>query len=158
MQYNEYGPIGMYFDEFEVGMTYRTRGRTISTADIVQFASLTGDFNPIHMNATLSSDANQFGKRVAHGMLSLSYAVGQATQLGFLDQTSIAFREMSTKFSNPVFDGDTIYLELEVKELKALPRLGGGNVIMDVKIVNQDGKIVQKGSWTMLMASKPEGS
>ncbi|MEM6530876.1 MAG: MaoC/PaaZ C-terminal domain-containing protein, partial [Chloroflexota bacterium] len=145
----------MYFEEFEVGTKMKTRGRTITEADLVNFAGLTGDYNPMHTSAAYA-EGTMFGKRVAHGMLSLSYAVGQAYQLGFLEQTVLAFRELDMKFSQPVLIGDTIHVELEVKELKPMARLGGGNVVMGVKIVNQDGKTVQKGNWTMLMAFTPE--
>ncbi|MEL6151899.1 MAG: MaoC/PaaZ C-terminal domain-containing protein [Chloroflexota bacterium] len=155
MRENEYGPVGMYFEEFEVGTKMKTRGRTITEADLVNFAGLTGDYNPMHTSAAYAENT-MFGKRVAHGMLSLSYAVGQAYQLGFLEQTVLAFRELDMKFSQPVLIGDTIHVELEVKEVKPMARLGGGNVVMGVKIVNQDGKTVQKGNWTMLMAFAPE--
>lgn len=154
MKHNEHGPIGWYFEDFEVGMTLRTRGRTITESDITNFAGVTGDYNPLHTSETYAK-TTQFGQRIAHGMLAMSFAVGQAYQLGFLEQTILAFRELEMKFSQPVFIGDTLHVELEVKETKDMARLGGGNVVMGVKIVNQDGKTVQKGSWTMLMASKP---
>lgn len=155
MRQNEHGPVGMYFEEFEVGMTMRTRGRTITDADVVNFAALTGDYNPMHTSATYAQ-TTQFGQRIAHGMLSVSFAVGQAYQLGFLEQTVLAFRDIEMKFSHPVYIGDTMHVELEVAETKAMKRLGGGIVTMDIKIVNQDGKVVQKGTWTMLMASQPD--
>ncbi len=154
MRQNDYGPVGLYFEEFEVGMTLRTRGRTITEADIVSFAGLTGDYNPMHTSKTFA-ETTEFGQRVAHGMLALSYAVGQAYQLGFLEQTTLAFRELEMKFSLPVLIGDTLHVDIAVKETKPMARLGGGLVVMGAKVVNQDGKTVQRGSWTMLMASKP---
>lgn len=157
MRQNDYGPVGLYFEEFEVGMTMRSRGRTITEADVVSFAGLTGDYNPMHTSAKYAQ-TTEFGQRVAHGMLSLSYAVGQAYQLGFLEQTTLAFRELEMKFSLPVLLGDTIHVDIAVKETKPMARLGGGVVAMGVKVVNQDGKTVQKGTWTMLMASKPTES
>lgn len=155
MRENEFGPIGWYFEEFEVGATMRTRGRTITESDIINFAGVTGDYNPMHTSEPYAK-TTQFGQRIAHGMLAMSFAVGQAYQLGFLEQTILAFRELDMKFSLPVFIGDTLHIELEVKETKPMARLGGGNVTMGVKIVNQHGKTVQKGNWTMLMAFKPE--
>jgi 3-hydroxybutyryl-CoA dehydratase len=155
MRQNEFGPVGMYFEEFEDGMTLVTRGRTITEADIVGFAGLTGDYNPMHTSQRYA-ESTPFGKRVAHGMLGISYAVGQAYQLGFLEQTILAFRELEMKFSNPILIGDTMHVELTVKELKPMKRLGGGVVTMDVKIVNQDGKTATRGTWSFLMASRPE--
>lgn len=147
-------PIGRFFEEYTVGDSMRTRGRTITEADIVQFGSLTGDFNPMHFDAEYMKN-HLLGQRVAHGMLTLSYAVGQAYQLGFLERTVLAFRGIEMKFSEPVFIGDTLHIELTVAEIKEASRLGGGIITFEVRIINQAGKAVQKGTWTVLIASKP---
>ncbi len=148
-------PIGLYYEEIEIGTELVTRGRTITEADLVSFAGLTGDYNPMHTNAEYMK-GSVFGQRIAHGMLTLSYAVGQAYQLGFMEQTVIAFRGLEMKFSLPVFIGDTLHTELKVREKKESRRMGGGWITLDVKIVNQEGKTVQSGEWTMLIAFKPE--
>jgi acyl dehydratase len=145
---------GLYFEEYELGRKLVTRGRTITESDIVQFGSLTGDFNPMHFDAEYMK-THMMGQRIAHGMLSLSYAVGQAYQLGFMEKTVLAFRALEMKFSQPVLIGDTLHVELSVKEMTPSPRLGGGMVKLDVKIINQDDKTVQSGTWTVLIASKP---
>ncbi|MEO8393435.1 MAG: MaoC/PaaZ C-terminal domain-containing protein [Chloroflexota bacterium] len=147
-------PIGLYFEDIEIGAVMETRGRTITEADLVQFAGLTGDYNPMHTDAEYMK-TSVFGQRVAHGMLTLSYAVGQAYQLGFMERTVIAFRGLEMKFSLPVFINDTIRVELVVREKTEARRLGGGWVVLDIKIVNQAGKTVQSGSWTVLLAFKP---
>ncbi len=148
------GPRGLYFEEFEIGQTMRSRGRTITEADLVQFAALTGDYNPMHTDAEYSKDSFM-GARVAHGMLSLSYAIGQAYQLGILERTVLGFRGLDIKFSSPVYIGDTIHAELKVTESKEARRLGGGLVTLDLRIVKQDGVIAQKGSMSLLMMSRP---
>lgn len=154
MKFQDDGPLGLYYEEFEVGQKLVTRGRTITEADIVQFAALTGDYNPMHTDAEYAKQS--FAKqRVAHGMLSLSYAVGQAYQLGVLERTTLAFRSVEMKFSLPVFIGDTIRAELTVAEKKDAARLGGGLVTLEMRIVNQEGKVVQKGTLELLMMSKP---
>jgi acyl dehydratase len=66
----------------------------------------------------------------------------------------LAFRELSCKFSLPIFIGDTIHVELEVTEKKAFRRLGGGNVVFKYSVRTQENKIVQRGDWTMLIKSK----
>jgi len=146
-------PVGLYFEEYEIGQKMTTRGRTITESDIVQFGALTGDFNPMHFDAAYMKD-HLLGQRVAHGMLTVSYAVGQAYQLGFMEQTVLAFRSMEMKFSTPVFIGDTIHVELTIIEKKEARRLGGGTVTMEVRIINQEAKVVQKGSWTVLIAAR----
>ncbi|MDX1990747.1 MAG: MaoC/PaaZ C-terminal domain-containing protein [bacterium] len=147
-------PQGLYFEDLEIGATMLTRGRTITEADIVAFAGLTGDYNPMHTDAEYMK-TSAFGQRVAHGMLTLSYAVGQAYQLGFMERTVMAFRGLEMKFSLPVFIGDTLHVELVVREKREMKRLGGGIVTLDVKIVNHEGKTVQSGSWEVMIALKP---
>ena len=146
-------PKGLYYEDYEIGQTMVTRGRTITESDIVQFAGLTGDYNPMHTDAEYMKDSI-FGKRIAHGMLTLSYAVGQAYQLGFMEGTILAFRGLEMKFSLPVFIGDTLHIELTVREKKDALRMGGGLITLDVKIINQEGKSVQSGSWTVLAKSR----
>ncbi len=147
--------VGLYFEEFEVGQRLVTRGRTITDSDLVQFAGLTGDFNPMHTDAEYMK-GSMFGQRIAHGLLSLSYAMGQAYQLGVLERTVLAFREIDMKFSAPVFIGDTIRAELTVLEKTEARRLGGGLVKFEMRILNQEGKVVQKGSISLLMAARPQ--
>lgn len=145
-------PVGYFFEDYEVGQTMTTRGRTITESDIVQFGSLTGDFNPMHFDADYMQD-HMLGSRVAHGMLTVSYAAGQAYQLGFLEQTVLSFRSIEMKFSQPVYIGDTVHVEIKVKEMKEAKRLGGGTVTLEIRIVNQHRKTVQKGEWVVLVAS-----
>jgi acyl dehydratase len=147
------GPVGLYFEDFEIGQRMVTRGRTITESDLVQFAGLTGDYNPMHTDAHYAQDSLA-GQRVAHGMLALSYAVGQAYQLGFMERTVLTFRGVEMKFSLPVFIGDTLHVEITVKEKKEARRLGGGILDFEVRIVNHDEKVVQKGIWTVLIASR----
>lgn len=146
-------PRGLYFEDLELGSQIVSVGRTITETDVVNFAGLSGDYNQIHTDESYAMEAG-FGKRVAHGLLVLSIASGLAVQTGFMEGTVIAFRDLETKFSTPVFFGDTIHVILEISELKALPKLGGGQVILKVTIRNQNGKAVQRGKWTMLIKSK----
>lgn len=149
---------GLYFEEFEPGQRITSPGRTITEADIVTFAGLTGDFNSIHTDAEFSRNT-PFGERVAHGLLGLSIASGLATRTGVLEQTVIAFREIGDwKFIRPVRIGDTVYARLEVKETKELRRIGGGSVVIEVSLVNQQGETTMKGNWTVLVAARPGAS
>jgi 3-hydroxybutyryl-CoA dehydratase len=145
---------GLYFEEFEVGLELETRGRTITETDIVNFAGVSGDFNPMHTNAAYAS-GTPFGQRVAHGLLGLSVASGLSYQMGFLEGTVLAFTGLDWKFRDPIFIGDTVRVQVKVAKLRAMQALGGGFVTFDVKVVNQDDKVTQKGEWTILVASKP---
>lgn len=148
-----YQPKGLYFEDFEIGLKLRTAGRTVTEADIVNFAGLSGDFNQIHTNAAHAA-ADTFGQRVAHGLLVQSIASGLAVQSGVIEGTVLAFRELEAKFSLPTYIGDTICVELEIIEKKAFPRLKGGNITMKYAVVNQKGDAVQRGNWVMLVKSR----
>jgi acyl dehydratase len=151
-----YQPRGLYFEDFEIGQKIATRGRTITETDIVGFAGVSGDFNPMHTDREYMK-THLLEKRVAHGLLVLGIASGLAYQLGIIDGTVLAFREVDEwKFSLPVYINDTVRAEIEVTELKEQRRLGGGLVTMKVRVLNQDDKVVQRGLWKMIVMSRPE--
>lgn len=145
---------GMYFEDIEVGRTLTTKGRTITEADIVSFAGLTGDFNPLHTDAEYAK-SSEYGQRIAHGALGLGVAIGLSYQLGFLEGTVIAFMSLEWKYRAPVFIGDTLHCEIAVTKTKPMPSAGGGLVVLDVKVLNQEDKVTQKGEWTVLVRSRP---
>lgn len=147
--------MGLYFEEFSVGQKLRTEQRTILEEDIMTFARVSGDDNRIHTDPEFSK-TTIFGKQVAHGLLGLAIASGLAWQTGILDGTVIAFREVKEwKFIKPVFIGDSIYVDLETIETKALPRIGGGAVTITLEVKNQNDEVCHRGLWTVLMMSKP---
>jgi len=148
--------MGLYFEEFSVGQKVTTEKRTVTEDDIMSFARVSGDDNRIHTDPEFSK-TTIFGKQIAHGLLGLAIASGLAWQTGILDGTVIAFREVKEwKFIKPVFIGDTIYTELETIETKALPRIGGGSVTITLEVKNQNEEVCHRGSWTVLMMSKPK--
>ena len=151
----DFKPRGMYFEDFEIGQQIVTAGRTITEADIMAFAGLSGDFNQLHTDAEFARQT-PFGQRIAHGLLVTSIASGLAAQTGILEGTTIAFREISEwKFSKPVFIGDTVHVVLEVVDLKPARRLGGGVVSIKVDVRNQRDESVMRGVWAVIMASRP---
>jgi 3-hydroxybutyryl-CoA dehydratase len=145
---------GLYFEEYEVGQSITSQGRTVTEADVVAFAALSGDWNPMHTDAEFAAQ-HPFGQRVAHGLLGLSIASGLAVRLGFLEETVLAFREIGEwKFSLPIYLGDTIHVRATVTGTKPMRRLGGGLVSLKVEILNQDDKAVQRGTWGVLVKSQ----
>jgi 3-hydroxybutyryl-CoA dehydratase len=149
---------GYYFEEFEVGQRIITPGRTVTESDIVTYAGLSGDYNSIHTDAEFAADG-QFGQRVAHGLLGLSIASGLAVRTGILEGTVLAFREIQQwKFSRPIYIGDTIHVEIEVESTKPMARLGGGLIELNMNVKNQDEDSVMRGSWLVLVESRPAES
>ena len=147
-------PSGRYFEEFEIGDVNETAARTITETDVMLFAGLSGDYNPLHTDAEFAKGTH-FGERVAHGLLGLSVASGLASRLGFIEGTAEAFTGLEWKFRGPVLIGDTIRVRLEVRKKKEMSRLGGGFVVLDVVVLNQRDETVQKGTWTVLIKSAP---
>lgn len=145
---------GLFFEDFSAGQKGKSAGRTVTEHDIAAFAGLSGDFNQIHTDAEFARNT-PFGQRIAHGLLGLSIASGLAVQTGILGANVMAFREVSEwKFVKPVMIGDTIHIDMEVVEAKALPRLGGGSVSLSVHVVNQKNETAMKGVWTVLVKSR----
>jgi acyl dehydratase len=145
---------GRYFEEFTVGERFVTRGRTITEADIVAFAALTGDYNPLHVDAEFGK-TTQFGERIAHGMLGASYAVGLIAALGLTEGTVIAIVNMTWDFSNPIKIGDTIHVDQTVKSMRETKKTDRGIIIFEVTLINQRGEVVQKGERVLLVSRKP---
>lgn len=149
---------GLYYEEFSDGEQVTTAGRTITEADVVNFAGLSGDYNSIHTDLAYTQ-SSFYKQRVAHGLLVLSIASGLAFRTGLIEGTVIAWRDIGDwRFSQPVFIGDTVHAELEVVDRKPMPRLGGGRVDLEVRVKNQDDKVVMNGRWGLLVLSKPEAA
>jgi acyl dehydratase len=157
MKYTPSGPLGYYYDEAAIGDVHVTAGRTITEADIVNFGGIIGDYNPLHFDAEYMK-GHMFGQRIAHGMLTLSFATGLVNSLGANFKTILAFRGLDITFKAPVFIGDTIHVEMTTTEKTDAPRYGGGWLTQTVKVIKQDGTVVQEGKWTALVASRPATS
>jgi 3-hydroxybutyryl-CoA dehydratase len=145
---------GLRYEDYEVGQTYISDEISITEADVNTFAALTGDTNPIHLDAEYAA-TQVFGQRVAHGLLALSIAVGLAWKVSFLEGSILALREIDRwKFSTPIYLNDRIRVRTVVRETKPVRRLGGGLVTFEVEILNQANEIVQHGNWIVLVASQ----
>ena len=150
-------PRGLYFEDFQPAQIIITAGRTVTEADVVNFAGLSGDYNQMHVDEAYSQKTG-FGKRVAHGLLVVSIVSGLAVQTGVMEGTVMAFREINQwKFAKPIFFGDTVHAVLEVREKKEMRRIGGGSVTIDLDVINQNDEVVMKGDWVVLIAARPNG-
>ncbi|MCC6191407.1 MAG: MaoC family dehydratase N-terminal domain-containing protein [Anaerolineales bacterium] len=148
---------GLTFDEFAVGDTFVSPGRTVTEADVVAFAGLSGDYNPLHTDAVFASQG-QFGERIAHGMLVAAIGAGLGNQMGMLEGTTLALMEQVIRYKGAVKFGDTVYLRLAVKEKRETSRPERGVVIFDAPIVNQAGQTVIEMQWTLLMKRSAEAA
>src|SRR5260370_14932714 len=98
--------MGLYYEEFVLNEVRTTRARTVSEADIVTFAGLSGDFNPLHVDEVFAA-ATQFGGRIAHSPLTLSMAIGLMSQLHMIGRTALALLAGHLDFAAPVRIGHT---------------------------------------------------
>jgi 3-hydroxybutyryl-CoA dehydratase len=128
------------FEALEVGQQFTSRGRTVTEADVVSFAALTGDWHPQHCDAEWAG-ASPFGERIAHGMLVVSMAAGLVP---FDPGRVVALRRVAdATFKRPVRFGDTLRVEGRIDDLAPGPE-GAGLVTFAWNVVNQDGRTVSR--------------
>jgi acyl dehydratase len=147
---------GMYWEEWEIGAEYKSAGRTVTESDIVTFAGLSGDYNPLHIDEEFCKNT-QFGTRIAHGPLVYAIAAGLLFQLHLYDDTLIAFLGFENlKFTNPVKAGDTIHARIKVLEKRETSRPDRGVMKRQLQVLNQRGEIVQDAIQAFLLKRKPQ--
>jgi acyl dehydratase len=145
-----------YFEDLEIGQSVTTPTRTITEADVVLFAGLTGDYNELHTSEYFNQKYTQFGKRVVHGLLVLSIAHGLMFRTNIND-AAIAFASIEDwKFTAPVFIGDTIFVEITVKERipsRSKPDRGIVKYRFQVKKISEE--VVQQGVKVLMTRRRP---
>jgi 3-hydroxybutyryl-CoA dehydratase len=143
-------PQGKTFDDFALGDVMVTRGRTIDTGDITNFASLTGDFYPLHIDEE-HGKSTRFGTRIAHGPLTFAIAVGLVGLSGFYGDAIAALIEVQgLRALKPVIGGDTLKVYAEVVELTAGDNPKYGRVGVQYSVRNQREEEVMRFTQVML--------
>lgn len=133
----------LYFDDVEVGQEWESLGRTVTEADIVNFAGLSGDFNPIHIDHEFAR-TTLFQRPLAHGLLV--FAMGSGLGLYSPPMRTLALLGVREwHFRGPVYIGDTIKVRTKIVEKEVRSRGKRGAVTWQKQIFNQEGKIVQEG-------------
>ncbi|HVX32227.1 MAG TPA: MaoC/PaaZ C-terminal domain-containing protein [Solirubrobacterales bacterium] len=147
----------LYFEDMPVGASWVSPRRTITEADVVAFAGVSGDYNPLHVDQVFAEELT-YGGRIAHGTLVLAVATGLRQQMPIFRGSMRALLEYrSWKFVKPVFFGDTILTVTTVIEARETKRSDQGVVVQRVDVVNQDGETVQTGELVSLVARKEDG-
>ncbi len=139
----------LYFENLAEGDSWRSLGRTITETDVVNFAGMTGDYNPLHVDHEFARQT-PFGKPIAHGLLGLSLLAGLSSH--FPCVKTVAFMKIENwEFLKPIYIGDTVYAETEV----VAKRMNGrrtGYVTWCRRLVNQAGDVVQSGLFQTLVS------
>ena len=139
------------FEDIEVGFRFETPSRTVTEADLVAFAEVSGDRNPLHTDASFAAEAI-YGERIAHGALVLSLATGLRQQTGLFDGTLMGLLEIrSWRFRTPVRIGDTIRVRTEVTEMRPTSTPDRGVMVQRVEVLNQADEVVNDGEFVMLL-------
>jgi len=144
-----------YFEDFKVGDKYISPTRTVTEADVIIFAGLTGDFNLVHTDEMFARNT-QFKTRIAHGLLGLSLGMGLFQRLGFMVSTGIAYLGIENwKFILPIKLGDTIRSETTVIEKRKSKKDGMGIVKLRMEILNYNDQVTQRGEHILMVATMP---
>ena len=147
--------VGLYWEEWQVGKTFESAARTITETDIVNFAGISGDYNPLHINEEYCKNT-QFGTRIAHGPLIYGVAGGLQYASGINDGTLLALLQIDKwRLLAPVKHGDTIRMKSTVIEKKESSKPDRGTITFKRNIVNQHDTTVQEMIATILYRRRP---
>jgi len=141
----------LYFEDFHIGQRFVTKARTVTEADVVNFAALTWDHNQLHTDAEYAA-RTMYGKRIAHGLLGVAIHTGLASSL--TEQSILALLELSWQFKLPLYIGDTIHVEQVVREMREDEQKDRGILRFEKELINQRGEVVQTGTTTVLLAKR----
>ena len=145
-----------YFDDFKIDDRLATHGRTVTEADVANYAGVTGDINPLHMDEAYAR-GTRYGRRLPHGQLIFALALGLAERViaPLFHDSIVAFYGVDRmRFIKPVFIGDTIHLERRVSALA--PRDDGtGLLTFEDQVVNQDGTLCLRYEPSYLLKRRP---
>ena len=142
------------FEEYQIGASRTTLGRTITETDIVLHAGQTGDFYPHHMDAEWCK-TQEFGQRIAHGTLIFSVAVGMTA--GVINPLAFSYGYDRLRFIRPVFIGDTIHVKVTIKEQRDYPKRPDHGVVVELcEVFNQRGEVVLACEHLLLVKRRGE--
>lgn len=147
--------VGKLYDEFELNKQYFTSARTITEADVVNFAGLSGDFSALHINEEYAKNSI-YGTRIAYGALTYIISTGLVCQTGMFDGSYIGLLGCEMKFTNPVRFQDTITCVMTPVEKRLSRKPGCGIIRFHVETINQKNEVVADQYWTILMATDRE--
>ena len=141
----------LYFEDFSLGQKFVTKARTITEADVVNFAGLSWDHNQLHTDAEYAA-STLYGKRIAHGLLGVIAHAGLSYEL--TEDSILALLELTWQFKAPIYIGDTIHVEQIVKILRESNAGDRGILTFEKEVLNQKDEVVQTGTTTILLAKR----
>jgi acyl dehydratase len=146
-----------YFEDYEVGETYRTTGRTVTESDITRFVELCGLYEPIFVDMEHVREHTPYDRRFAPGELVTDFALGNVIRSGFIE-AAMSMLELNATFEAPLFAGDTIYVDIEVADASETSKDDRGIVVFQYDVQNQDDETVATAEETAMIRRRPDGS
>ena len=146
---------GVYFDDYKVGATYQTLGRTISETDIVNFVNLGGFTEPLFMDMEYVKKESLFGTRAAPGAMTFTMSEGLVMQTGLIHGVGMAWLGGEVKVTAPVLAGDTIRVEVEIADKRETKKTDRGIVTYKHRVLNQRGETVMELKLQRMIKRKP---
>jgi acyl dehydratase len=147
------GTNARFYEDFKVGDEWETARRTITETDVVMFAAMSGDHNPIHTDEEFAKQT-AYGTRLLHGPAGFVIATGLESRLGIKEGTAIAFLGMTWDMKGPIRIGDTIRVLEKVTNMRETNKTTSGIVFFHVAILNQHNETVQEGEWKVMFYRK----
>jgi acyl dehydratase len=146
--------VALYYEDLTEGQTFTSPARTVTETDLVSFAMLSGDWNPIHTNQEFAQET-YYSKRVVHGVFGISMMTGLLDRTGLFDGSAIAMLGIRDwTFKGPIFVGDTIHFEMEIVSKRLTSKEDRGIVDRKFKLINQRGETVQEGNIAIMLRLK----
>lgn len=144
------------FEDYEVGQKFMSAGRTVTETDVVTQSMLSGDWTEFHTNDSYAKEA-YFGERIAHGPLTFSIGIGLMFRCGFLERTSAGLAAMEgVEFCNPLPIGDTVHVELEVRDIHDISREDAGMIDLEMAVLTEDDTTVFECVLTLLIRRRSD--
>ncbi len=145
-----------FFEDLTVGETFESPGRTVTEADVMTFAGLSGDYNVLHTDEEYMK-GTPFGTRIAHGLLGLAMQSGLGSRAITPAVSTAAFLGLKEwNFKKPIFFGDTIKVRITVEDKRETSKPGRGIVHWRREVMNQKGEVVQEGLTLTLVNCRPQ--
>lgn len=145
----------LYYEDLEVGQTFRSPARTVTEADLTIFSMVSGDWNPIHSDAEYARET-PYGERIVHGVLGMAIVTGMFDRLGIFEDSALALLGIDEwRFRAPILVGDTIHMELDIADKRLTSKGDRGIIDRRIRLVRHDGMVLQDGRMGMMIKLRP---
>lgn len=142
-----------FFNDVHVGQTWTSAARVVAQADVFQFAELTGDRNPLHVDPDFAR-STPFGRPIAHGLFGLAIVAGLASDAPRMRTLSF-LKILEWNFLHPIYFDDRVHVRTEIVAIEPKARGRRGVVTWKRRLINQEEVVVQEGATQTLVEGRP---